>query len=281
MGDLALIPKTGVQSAAHVLLGDQLQTIISNFDEDWKAYNLDHWKAHYEQSQKDKAEYEKLRTADEGSLSKEAFFDLCWLTERYQSADDALETALRYRKIHPEDYRIAFFIGRLYLGKNDPKGIRFMEEALKEDELVESACELAYDFEIARDNQADALVWRKRAESHLEIVDKAQAERSMVSGSDTILAVSEPATLYEPIIAQFKDNPKIKHIWLAQKQVKHYQSIPVFVFAIDVKGFMTSEESLLDEIMKNLQTDVPVFGLTKSMDKKLYKKVCSEGLCIR
>jgi len=274
-----VLPGSIERSAAEAWLGARLPGLLELFDKGWLERNREAWQQRFEYVKDARGKLTELAAGPSERLTSEERWNLAAWTEEFAPETDALPLYLAYAQHAPEDRDADFVIGRILLGRHDPRGLAHLERAMQEFRHALPACELACEYfhRIGDKNQADA--WRRRGEGVIDVADRAQAERESLSATDTFLPSDLPEAEHQLLRDQLAAFGHIKHAWIAKKQLKHLREHPLYVVAVKPCGLLTNAGKLIEELAQKVDTQaMTYFVATEGDSSAIGKKVAKSGM---
>jgi Zn-dependent protease with chaperone function len=247
------LPAGGEQSAAEAWLGSGLSRVLEEFDRQWLEHNREPWQERYQYVQDARARLAELSARPRGQLSKDERWNLAAWTEELEREADPLPLYREYQANHPDDRDADFTIGRILLERRDAEGLVHLERAMQQFQLVLPACELAYRYFRSIGDQDQADYWRRRGEAAMDTVDKARAERATISAFDTYIDAHLNPLEHEELRKQFAAFEKVKHAWIARKQLQYAVDTPLYVIAVEADTVMWGADKLTTEIVAKVR----------------------------
>lgn len=251
LGVTAEIPEAIAQNAAEVWLGDSLNTLLNEFDESWLAHNGEVWEQRHEQIKESRQRLETLCEKDSTELDTQELWDIASLTEQFDQDSDPLPLYQAYRERCPEDQDVFYVIGRILLDRDDPTGLDYLEKVLGNLQLTKQACEMAAGYLMSK--QQDYSIWQQRWDEQNDREVAANAERAEVTIYNKFLNPEFTEDTLETLRRQLAQNNKIKHAWVALKQLEHYPEQPVCVLLVGKSGLFTDSDTLVEWMVENVE----------------------------
>lgn len=285
---LATYPSIGVNSdtAAEHWLGARLGEVLSHFDRQWHEANADAWRNRHAMAAEATERLKTLSAKPAGDLTQIEFWNVAALTEEFMPGVDPLPIYRAYAKKYPDDADGPFTIGRiLLLDRRDAAGLPFMEQAAENRAHREPACGLIAAYFRSNGNAEAAEHWLRQAEAAFDANVEARAERNGVTAQDTY----QPARLDEhklkALAAAIKATSaggKIKHIWIAEKTMKHLPEHGLFVVVVEPHFFSWGKDEIGQKLASELQNmielpDTWFFVPAVRQNRALTKKIKAAG----
>ena len=278
------LPRLQQESAANYLFGESLSEFAKSLDKFWCQEVAEKWQQIYIKAQQQKDNFDYLsEKAKERDLTGEESYKLAYLTEIFQTQEEAI---LLYQKIHNQDKlhpAANFQLGRIYLNNQDKQGIGYLEKAMELDPaFVQTSChllsryyqiiekkELAQKFIALGNKKGDN--WKKATKKRRSLGEKDKFSPHLLSEAE-IRQLSE----------QLGTFPEIKTAHLVRKQVTDFPEKPLYVLGISrkfVKGRGASyqhDEQFKDRIETELnfsqELKIVIFsGQNLQIRKNIYK----------
>lgn len=274
----APLPQLSADSAAQAWLGNQLESILADFDRNWLQFNETRWLERYRYCETGRSQLAELQQLPRDQLSGEQYWQLATLTEEFTPETDPLPLFQSYRAVH-DDANADFVIGRLLLKRDDSNGVGAIQKA------IEIKPELALDgyrwLEYFYRRQGHTLLaehWLEQAEQQMDINRLAQSERQTLTQHDRLVKpVAEPAIL-DAVRQSVAGLKGITQIWLAEKVVQHYPDAKVYVLVFAKKRF-ANEKKLSQQLVEHLKIPDALFVLAKGgQHAALAKKAIKAGI---
>ena len=243
--------------------------------------NKEKWERSYNLAQESRAEIERLKNKPYEALNKQEVWSLATLTETYCHDEDVLPLYKKYLQKYPKNLDGIQAIGRILLGRNNKKGVAYMEALINSDDHKQDAAEHLWQYYLRSDEKIMANRWLKQAEDAYDESIVASIERRELGSADLYhapeLSASENDLIGE-IMGGCHTNKQVKEIWLAQKNVKSYKYSPVYILAFVMKGYLFNDEDFFEEIAPLVSSSKTVLLVTKATDREIYKRVLSIGM---
>jgi len=271
----ASLPATSGDTAAKQWLGDQYESVISEFDADWFETNEEPWRNRFEYVQSSNAKLVELRQADPTIISNEDLWEFARLEGEFGEASQAMKALAQYRERRPEDHQATYLLACHKMNDKDDDCLDLFEEVLDDPELAYNACSHAYQYLHETNRQDQAERWRAKAESANTVLEEAQAERDKLAPGEALEKANFNHENVQAVVAKLKRSGLIKKAWIAQKIVKHYPETPAIAVAVIGKGFSLSAKSLqttlAEEFEKHDLWIIPKSGDYKPLAKSIIK----------
>ncbi len=267
------LPTLPDKSAAEVVFGNKLSEILQDFDHDWASNNEQWWRDRYDYLQKSKEELDKLEEKQKNEeLNADELWNLAAWTEELKPNIDALPLYQTFLQQYPDDAGANYAIGRLLLAKDDLSGLEFLDKSMNYHRAVIPACELAYDYFLQKDDKHRAEEYRLRAESHIDLQNKAQLERADLYDKDEFITDELNEEWIDYLRKQLVEMDGLDRIWVCRKKVKIFEDEPVYVFICKAK-WHKSMDNLIHKIADTIEGPGAFFVIgNKGEHKKLAKK---------
>ena len=120
--------------------------------------------------------------------------------------------------------------------------------------------------------------WLNQKNIFTSVENEAKLERVSISLNDTLIETSLSEAWMQDIAEQLRQVEDIKAAWICEKIVNHYPEYPVYVLAIQKRGWFVDEQKLLSIL--NSELDLPDTTIVISLhgkNKKIAKQVKKLG----
>ncbi|MCP5200144.1 MAG: M48 family metalloprotease [Gammaproteobacteria bacterium] len=270
---------TPATSAAAAWLGATCAAVIADFDQAWLAQNAAAWRQRYAQASEARATLAAIDARAVDTLADGELWQRAALNEHFAAGRDALPLYRDYQARCPGDRDADFAIGRLLLERDDEAGLAALERATDKLELVQPACELAWNYLVERGRKSAARAWRDRAERHADLVQAATLERQAVARDDRL----KPPDLSDEARAFLRERltalDGLQHAWLCEKVVEHLPERPVYVLAFQVRGWRKREQAWYERINAAVDWPADTFFVMKGGSAgALVRRVAATGV---
>ena len=274
-----VLPQPVQKSAAHFWLGNGFDEVVRDFDRKWWNVFASRWQERFEYASEAKQKLVKYRNSAL-QLSDEELWEYANLTYEFDSDDKALPVYQEFQTRHPDSSKAAYAIGVILFDKNDRGCLQQFNKAFSDPKYTVKACRFAYDFLTKLGEEAEADIWERRALVQIEKDDKAEAERSQVTETDTLIKPDINQRHLNLLVEQLKTNTFVRAAWLAQKVVKYYPQEPVYIvtFKSSFTKLSFSWDAEIKSIMQSLDMPFDIFVVAHGGDyKTLSNKVIKAG----
>jgi len=270
-------------SAARKWFGSKYDQLISIFNKEWINQNKQEWADFHQTAEQARMEIKRLQGLPGETLSKEDKWSLAELVERYLPEQDPLPYYQEYLNLYPDDGAAKFAIGRLLLEKDNPEGISYLEAATNVESYKQAAAELLWQYYQKKGDKERAKHWLYEAEAAYDVFLEATKERQSPGSVKQCVASRVSITddkLINRILGQTVLNNKVAEIWLAEKQLEHFNDSPVYLLGFVLKGWSFDKEALLEDLASNLGAleSETIFLITKKSNKKLFERIKEVGI---
>ncbi len=265
----------GEPNAGEFFMKSYYSVILSEFDKQWIEEFSSDWKNQFEYSQNSSKRLQNLQNKyDKNLQSDNELWELAQLTEEVKSKEDSIPYYLHYLEINNDDPDASFALGRIYLSKNDPKGVSFLETTMKLDRFfTASCCQLCHGFFLTQDNKKLAEYYLIRHENALDDIENAVNEREKIHHKDKFILpmISEKQMRQLKSIAN--EISGIKCAWVCRKKVKNFpeEKCYIILYSTRLLSFVNLdkiEDQLREKVgfLENLQI------IYEPYDRKIFKK---------
>ena len=147
LGQTPHLPEPVIHTAAQVLLGKQLPTLIQQLDNAWWQSHKESWQTHCKDVQEANLTITELGPHDPLHLSAPDLTRLGLARMTLGDEDDALKLLIKGADHREGTPLAAFHAGRILLDQDDPRGLIYLDLARTRDpDCTYAACELALHY---------------------------------------------------------------------------------------------------------------------------------------
>lgn len=159
------LPAPVMSSAAHILLGETLNTIYQQFDKVWLMTHQFDWSKKYQQGLNEQKELEALhQQVLDKSIADQNAWEYILLVKKYIDDQEHVKLFIELLSINTQDARIKFDIGRTLLTHLNPEGITALETAISQDPAYTvHAYQLITKYYVAIDDNKLAQQYRRKS----------------------------------------------------------------------------------------------------------------------
>jgi len=234
---LALLNSIPLNSAARDLLGPAENTIRTDLNAIWRNQVRENWKLSYSRGVSLDHRLRALETSVPSHVTADA--ETLWDKARVSielHGDDPTEPLLRQvLELNPAHAFANFTLGRILLKRHQLEGEPLLERAIAENEdLLQPACDLLYDFHRARGDTARLAAIRERLDHHDAALQSSLKERQEVTASDTFIPHTLTPSELTHLTTLLCSRPEIVHAWLAQKQLQYFTKQRLFLLCLEI-----------------------------------------------
>jgi Zn-dependent protease with chaperone function len=271
-------PDAVQETAAEQWLDDQLSRVLDDFDREWLQHNRETWRSRYEYVRDARKTLADLAGKQPADLTDDDLWLKATLTEEFADENEALALYRLMQTRHPEHPKVAFAVGRLLYNHQNEACLEQLKTALNDPQLALDACRYAYAFLENRDRLEEARWWENTFNEQNRILEESEQERNRLQPGDPLEKADIPAELLQHIVTTLKAHPKVKRAWLAGKRLKHFPEYPALAFVIQLKGFVTNEQKIIEQVIAALNLDCTHYAIPNNGDfKKLAKQIIKAG----
>lgn len=252
LGARAEVPGPIAQSAAQVWLGDRLDAALDAFDTHWLQTNGEAWRQRFRETGQARAALAALGEKPGDALTREERWQIAVLGERFERDRDPLPPYLEFKSRFSDDRPADFAIGRLLAERNDPDCLAHLESACGVPALARPSAETAAHYLHRAGDREAAERWRLRAEDAYDIECQAMRERQGLSEKDEYLDPQLDPDLLQKMRDQLSRVPELKRAYIARKRITHFPERPLYVLAVEAKGWHLKEPKLFEKIARVL-----------------------------
>lgn len=276
---LAHLPSSDAhETKAITWLEPELDHILKYFNRQWVDTYGAQWDDLHERSKLARETVNQLKMRLYEELSAHERWQLAQLTDEYLIEQDALPLYQQYAQTYPEQLPAQLAIGQLLLERDDPNGMSYIEQAMREPSLQLAAAEAAWRFYHKRQQTEHSQAWLVQLEAATDRLHAARQERAELQVTDTLLEPSpENLTQLKPLLAKLAKHPQVAAIWLAEKQVAYFPNYPVYIVAVKVRGFVFNRAKLQTQLFSELGSPTDLFLINSLAHKQLFKQASTIG----
>ncbi|HEX5056270.1 MAG TPA: M48 family metallopeptidase [Gammaproteobacteria bacterium] len=259
-------PSPVQRTAAGAWLGERLQQVIADFDNQWMQANRDKWRERYQYVSAGRKRLAELEGRPLETLSDDELWSKASLSEELIDEATALPLYRAIQSRHPRNSSAAYAIGRLLYNRGDETCLEQLKIALANPRLALDACRCAYRFLEERARMDEADWWEQRFEEQTRILEASRRERSLLNLDDPLEKAGLPAAAMAAIANALRSADNVKHVWVAQKKLKHFPEFPAFAFVVEIDRFVMDEDKRALEIIQaaNIRLDGDFFVVSRS-----------------
>ncbi len=259
-GDLS--PLTG-PSAAEVLLGDSLPSIVRRVEEKLLKDNGEFWKHyHIQQAQSLKHREELLKAVESNPLSSDEAIELALFDA--EEAEDLAECVATFRRLveqFPASDRAACYLGGFLLQSNDPSGAEILETRSLADPSLREYAIGHLDRYYGRTGEQDK--WNR---VHAEVT--AMQDRRQMARNGTVIRLED--TLLVPVLSpsertniaeQLRKMPDVDRAYAFRKQLPGTGEIRDYLYVLPRPRLEIKDES--QKLVKAIAKQVHFRGRTQ------------------
>ncbi|MCU0536580.1 MAG: M48 family metalloprotease [Hydrococcus sp. Prado102] len=257
-------PQPPEQTAAKYFFGDLLWSFADSLDREWKSEVTRFWQKLYVRSQQQKRNLDALnQQAKERELTVEQTWKRACLTWNLEDSSKAIALFKKVLERDPHHPLTNYQLGKIFIEKNEPKGIKYLETAIEVDpELVISSCDLLIDFYKSQGKTQTAQFYENKSREHYYKWKRAQQERYRLSGETLLLSHQLPEAEVRQLSEQLSSYSEIKKAYLVRQKSSYFPEKPFYLFAIAfqfVKG-VGFEQKSHEELIESLETELNFSG---------------------
>ena len=224
------------QNAFEFFFGDNAATIARTVSDEWKKIVAPQWKKRHEHMQQVAGQLAALeKPADAPPTVAQTWEKARKLAELRgdTAAVPALEQVLA---LEPKHAGANFVLGRHYLHTDDPRGVDFIETAIRSDPaLAKNGFQLLH-AHFNRTGQREKLrPLENRFDEFQKLNVHAQKERAQLSAKDTFIAHELTPAQIAALKKTFGSEPDIGSVAVARKKLQHFPNNPCFAVGLKIK----------------------------------------------
>lgn len=237
---------------ASMWLGDALEGIERELDQQWRTQLKTEWQALHAAGANDRARFRELdaisvRTADEAVEHARLF-------ETVEIDRDPLPVLARAHAAHPGSAMAAFRLGLRQLQAGDLDGVTHLRQAVARDAGAVGPIGDAL-AALLRDPDVDADTARQISTLRDELAPRAEdlRDRDAVADGDALQPHDLDTAALGRLTATLASQERITRAWLACKQVAMVEQSAHYVLLLDWRGSIASEAAGLRAVSDALQ----------------------------
>lgn len=281
LGAEAKLPQDQDDNAAHFWLGEQLDAIITDFDQVWLNNNQQGWQQRYQFAHQSNEQLTKLRQQDVAKLTLDDVKQLANLENQFGDSEKAKQLLQQYHQLHPNDADIAFILGEIAFQQDDAKVLDLMKIALQSPQIALPACDYAYRYLINHNRRDECLWWEEQAEKFDEYQQNAIYERQVLPDDAEIKSVTLAQSQIDELIEKLKHCGKVKKAWIGERVMNYFPQEKCIVIVYISKGFALSADKQAAKIIEHIDTKEYSFFITeKKSNTQVVKDVIKLNLRI-
>lgn len=270
------VPAASTSTAARAWLGEQYDSVIGHFDQEWVTAIGDNWRQRFEYATESKKTLATLSDQDSDTLGDDELWQKAVLTEEFVDPEKAVFMYRAYQQRHPSNAAVAFSIGRLVFEKNDHELLEQMKIAAEDPDYVIIASQYAHATLQKLNRTEEAQWWLDQAQQQSRINQLAYQERIELNERDDIADAELSDAASNHLVEQLRRIPKVDHAWVARKVVKYRTDETVLAIAIKVGGMTLDVEGFAQTLSQHVEIEgnyflVPDKGNFKKLAKKIRK----------
>jgi len=166
----------------------------------------------------------------------------------------------------PQHPQVAYLLGQLELERGEQSGLEQLKIAIRDENLVLPACNLAYGFaELSKDTK-EMEWWEGVANLQISQNQEDYEDRYALLPTDHLLPADISADLRIHIRVALKKTRKVKHAWIAQKQTKFKTAEPALAIAFEQQGTILSRDLLVRQLHEAIALDLTIYIVPNAGD---------------
>lgn len=261
--DATARPPAAGSTAAERYFGYAGNRLLTLLDEHWRTRVKAGWAAGHEEAAR---KWSRLQELDRRAASEPLNESLQWERSELsyellgqEEAEPLLRDLLRAAPDHPFANLI---MGRILLERDDGEGLALVQRAIER----HPACrETGYALLIAfheRHGRAEEVERQRRlAWSHDDELAVAEAERAVVTNTDTLVAHALPTEEVRRVAEQLGTFSEVKEAYLARKDVRQFSDVPLYVLGIRLdRPWYRSQTAGSQALFQRIAAEVKVSG---------------------
>jgi Zn-dependent protease with chaperone function len=266
------------ENAADYYLGQQVQTVIAQFERAWEEAIAPQWRERHRYVARSR---ETLAALEAKAQSGALLFDEAWtratLTAELKTPEETIPLLRDVLSLRPDHAEANFLLGQLLLRQNDRAGVAHLERAsARNPDMLIPACQVLFAYFTAEGQPQEAERYREHAQKFFAQLEEAEPERAGISSDQELIPHEAAPAEVERLRGQLSPFPQIKTVYLAQKRLEKFPEKPLYVVGIVTNASWyqfnrtTSNRQLIDEVVS--QVSFPGETLVVVLDGS-YKKL--------
>jgi len=248
LGAEATVADTVAESAAAALFGSALDSLVDQFDADWRDGVSGWWQQRHQFVAEAREQLGDLGAQEPDTMSDEDLFTRATLTEEVRSFDDAMPFYQALAARSPDHQGAAFAIARCMLQQDDEDGITRLEMVMAaEKDAVIAGCELIMEYLQRQGREDEITPYSERYWQAQEVAFQAQLLRQNVLTTDRFLPHDLPPESLAKIEQAVQSISQIKLAMLVRK-VPPDGDPPLYVLGFEPdlawRKILTDEDSV-------------------------------------
>jgi Zn-dependent protease with chaperone function len=278
------------QSAADFFLGDALPYLTEQLEQEWQSAVAFRWREQHTQMQQMQRQLQALeQKRGDRALNLDEAWNLACLTAQLKSDREAIPLIKKVLERRADFAPANYLLGQILLEEGNETGIYYLETAMSNDsEIILDGCRQIYYFLSRRGKEAEAELYRQRAQKQYEWERLAKEERAHVSERDRFLPHQLSLETLQALRQQLANYTNVREAYLLQKFVRYFPNKPFYVLGIKrQKSFLEFDSNCQDLILVNrLADDLKCAGETciiilnernRNLEKQI-KKIAKEPI---
>jgi Zn-dependent protease with chaperone function len=257
-------PPPAGASAAERYFGASRDRLAAQLDARWGMQVRKAWMAGHEEALRRTARLGELdRRAAAGPVDVALQWERCELTLELRGEESAEPLLLDLLRTAPEHPFANLVLGRLLLDRDDEAGLAMVGLAMERHPACrQPAYELLIAYYERHGRWEEAERQRRGAWSHGDQLAVADRERQGVSSSDTFVEHGLGPEETGRIAEHLETFPEIAAAYLAQKEVRHFTDMPLYVLGVRLRRpwYRYQSARWTAEVLRRIVTHVPFPG---------------------
>ena len=246
------LPGPPLMTAAEVLLGDSLESVMDTCSRAWWLNDLDRWTACHHALVKAQQQLEAQRQAE---VNVEQLHKRAQAVLEVAGEDDAIPLFRQVLALDPCHVGSHFTLGRLLLERKEDAGIAHLEQVMHRDRTqARKACRLIYNYLVRERRPAEADVYAQKDEEIIRAMRLARKERSGFDLSTGFQLHSWGDQEIAALCRQLAAIPQVERAYPLRQQVVNCPEQPHYILGVF--------------------SDTPLRSPFRWKARKLYRAVC-------
>jgi Zn-dependent protease with chaperone function len=244
------VPLHSCETAAEIIFGDSLEEVEDFISEVWKESITPLWNERFEDEADAKNKLAELDKKYNKGITDEEAYERASLIEILQGSNAALPVYQKVVTDNPRNLDAEFDVGRILIEQGSPDGIDVIEKVINKDiSYAYYGYSLIHHYFITEGNKTKAEEYELKLYEQETLLDEAREERQTLSLDDIMIPHELNQEEIEKIRSQLGNFKRVKEAYLVRKQVKHFQSDPIYILGVCTKHFWLKEDYKFSELL--------------------------------
>lgn len=245
-------------SAAQVYLGEVEGEIEGQFDQLWVASVREAWQRQHAELAGAQRRLAELDATGGAELTLEQEWERITLC-RALDAERGYTLAERFLERVPDHTGARFYVGCTLLEREDARGIEHVEQAMQRDaNAIVEGCHALFDYHSSRGDRTAAERYRERARQRLALMERATAERTLLTPDARLEAHDLAAGVIAGMREKLQSCSGLKEAYIARRPVTILPETPCYVLGIvpERTGWLQRDAKVEEELRMRIDREV-------------------------